>query len=335
MGFNNATQKDVATKAGVSQAAVSNALNPSSVLNIPSQTKERIKKVAHELNYKPNRFAKALRTNCTQTLACIIPDITNPFYPALVKGVQRACEAADYDVVTLNTDGSKDRELHYIELAKQGRYDGLVGVFFNLSSSHFEELAERNIPVVRLESSARAQAQQFFDSLYVDDDSAFEEITQLLIDKGHTDICMISGKGGPQHLRVSGYKKALADAGIKPFVQLEEEFNENGGEMALQKLLSKRHAPSAIVAANDLMAIGCMRVIKKLGLSIPDQIAVTGFDNIPAAELVTPALTTIDRFQGDSAIKAAKLIIGRLNKQVIGQGQTIKQPYRIIRRNSA
>lgn len=335
MGFNNATQKDVATKAGVSQAAVSNALNPSSVLNIPSQTKERIKKVAHELNYKPNRFAKALRTNRTQTLACIIPDITNPFYPALVKGVQRACEAADYDVVTLNTDGSKDRELHYIELAKQGRYDGLVGVFFNLSSSHFEELAERNIPVVRLESSARAQAQQFFDSLYVDDDSAFEEITQLLIDKGHTDICMISGKGGPQHLRVSGYKKALADAGIKPFVQLEEEFNENGGEMALQKLLSKRHAPSAIVAANDLMAIGCMRVIKKLGLSIPDQIAVTGFDNIPAAELVTPALTTIDRFQEDSAVKATKLIIGRLNKQVIGQGQTIKQPYRIIRRNSA
>ena len=335
MGFNNATQKDVATKAGVSQATVSNALNPSSALNIPSQTIERIKKVAHELNYKPNRFAKALRTNRTQTLACIIPDITNPFYPALVKGVQRACEAADYDVVTLNTDGSKDRELHYIELAKQGRYDGLVGVFFNLSSSHFEELAERNIPVVRLESSARAQAQQFFDSLYVDDDSAFEEITQLLIDKGHTDICMISGKGGPQHLRVSGYKKALADAGIKPFVQLEEEFNENGGEMALQKLLSKRHAPSAIVAANDLMAIGCMRVIKKLGLSIPDQIAVTGFDNIPAAELVTPALTTIDRFQGDSAIKAAKLIIGRLNKQVIGQGQTIKQPYRIIRRNSA
>lgn len=335
MGFNNATQKDVATKAGVSQATVSNALNPSSALNIPSQTIERIKKVAQELNYKPNRFAKALRTNRTQTLACIIPDITNPFYPALVKGVQRACEAADYDVVTLNTDGSKNRELHYIELAKQGRYDGLVGVFFNLSSSHFEELAELNIPVVRLESSARAQAQQFFDSLYVDDDSAFEEITQLLIDKGHTDICMISGKGGPQHLRVSGYKKALADAGIKPFVQLEEEFNENGGEMALQKLLSKRHAPSAIVAANDLMAIGCMRVIKKLGLSIPDQIAVTGFDNIPAAELVTPALTTIDRFQEDSAVKATKLIIGRLNKQVIGHGQTIKQPYRIIRRNSA
>ena len=335
MGFNNTTQKDVATKAGVSQATVSNALNPSSELNIPSRTIERIKKVANELNYKPNRFAKALRTNRTQTLACIIPDITNPFYPALVKGVQRTCEAADYDAVTLNTDGSKDREMHYIELVKQGRYDGLIGVFFNLDSSHFEELAEQNIPVVRLESNARAQAPQFFDSLYVDDESAFEEITQLLIDKGHTDICMISGKGGPQHLRVSGYKKALADAGIKPFVQLEEEFNENGGEMALQKLLSKRHVPSAIVAANDLMAIGCMRVIKKLGLSIPDQIAVTGFDNIPAAELVTPALTTIDRFQEDSAAKAAKLIIGRLNKQVIGQGQTIKQPYRIIRRNSA
>ena len=335
MGFNNATQKDVATKAGVSQATVSNALNPFSELNIPSRTIERIKKVANELNYKPNRFAKALRTNRTQTLACIIPDITNPFYPALVKGVQRTCEAADYDVVTLNTDGSKDREMHYIELVKQGRYDGLIGVFFNLDSSHFEELAEQNIPVVRLESNARAQAPQFFDSLYVDDESAFKDITQLLIDKGHTDICMISGKGGPQHLRVSGYKKALADADIKPFVQLEEEFNENGGKMALQKLLSKRHAPSAIVAANDLMAIGCMRVIKKLGLSIPDQIAVTGFDNIPAAELVTPALTTIDRFQEDSAAKAAKLIIGRLNKQVIGQGQTIKQPYRIIRRNSA
>ena len=335
MGFNNATQKDVATKAGVSQATVSIALNPFSEFNIPAHTIERIQKAAKELNYKPNRFAKALRTNRTQTLACIIPDITNPFYPALVKGVQRACELEDYDLVTLNTDGSKDKELHYIELAKQGRYDGIIGVFFNLGSSHFEELAEQNIPVVRLESNARAQAKQSFDNIYVDDHTAFEEITQLLIDTGHQDICMISGKGGPQHLRVSGYKKALANARIQPFVQLEEEFTENGGEIALEKLLIKRPMPSAIVAANDLMAIGCMRVIKNLGLSIPDQIAVTGFDNIPAAELVTPSLTTIDRFQENSAEKAAKIIIGRLNKQIIGQGQTIKQPYKIIRRNSA
>lgn len=335
MGFNNATQKDVAVRAGVSQTTVSIALNPESELNIPVKTVEKIQKVARELNYTPNRFAKALRTNRTQTLACIIPDIANPFYPALVKGVQRVSEIYDYDVITLNTDGIKEKELHYIELAKQGRYDGLVGVFFNLEAKHFNDLADLGIPVVRLESNARAQTRQSFDNLFVDDEAAFAEITELLIQKGHRDICMISGKGGPEYLRVSGYKRAVQKANIKPFIQLEKDFNEDGGIAAMQGILRRKTAPSAIVAANDLMAIGCMKVISTVGLRIPEEIVVTGFDNIPAAQLVSPSLTTIDRFQGDIAERAAKIIIGRLNKQVIGQGQTIKQPYKIIRRNSA
>ena len=335
MGFNNATQKDVAVRAGVSQTTVSIALNPESELNIPVKTVEKIQKVARELNYTPNRFAKALRTNRTQTLACIIPDITNPFYPALVKGVQRASEIYDYDVITLNTDGIKEKELHYIELAKQGRYDGLVGVFFNLEAKHFNDLADLGIPVVRLESNAQAQNRQSFDNLFVDDEAAFAEITELLIQQGHRDICMVSGKGGPEYLRVSGYKRAVQKANIKPFIQLEKDFNEDGGIAAMQGILRRKTAPSAIVAANDLMAIGCMNVIKTVGLRIPEEIVVTGFDNIPAAQLVSPSLTTIDRFQGDIAERAAKIIIGRLNKQVIGQGQTIKQPYKIIRRNSA
>ena len=335
MGFNNATQKDVAVRAGVSQATVSIALNPESELNIPIKTVEKIQKVARELNYTPNRFAKALRTNRTQTLACIIPDITNPFYPALVKGVQRASEIYDYDVITLNTDGIKEKELHYIELAKQGRYDGLIGVFFNLEAKHFNDLADLGIPVVRLESNAQTQTQQSFDNLFVDDEAAFAEMTELLIRQGHRDICMVSGKGGPEYLRVSGYKKAVQKANIKPFIQLEKDFNEDGGIAAMQGILRRKTAPSAIVAANDLMAIGCMNVIKTVGLRIPEEIVVTGFDNIPAAQLVSPSLTTIDRFQGDIAERAAKIIIGRLNKQVIGQGQTIKQPYKIIRRNSA
>ena len=335
MGFNNATQKDVAVRAGVSQTTVSIALNPDSELNIPVKTVEKIQKVARELNYTPNRFAKALRTNRTQTLACIIPDITNPFYPALVKGVQRASEIYDYDVITLNTDGIKEKELRYIELAKQGRYDGLVGVFFNLEAKHFNDLADLGIPVVRLESNAQTQTQQSFDNLFVDDEAAFAEMTELLIRQGHRDICMVSGKGGPEYLRVSGYKKAVQKANIKPFIQLEKDFNEDGGIAAMQGILRRKTAPSAIVAANDLMAIGCMNVIKTVGLRIPEEIVVTGFDNIPAAQLVSPSLTTIDRFQGDIAERAAKIIIGRLNKQVIGQGQTIKQPYKIIRRNSA
>ena len=122
---------------------------------IPAETWERITKAARELGYTPNRFAQALKTNRTMTIACIVPDITNPFYPALMRGIQSITDGLNYDVIAVNTDGSAERERHFLDWSRQGRVDGVIGVFFTLRASDFRPLVEAGVPVVRIESSKK------------------------------------------------------------------------------------------------------------------------------------------------------------------------------------
>ena len=131
MRAGRATQKDVAQLAGVSQASVSMVMSGGSPA-ISSETWERITNAAAQLGYTPNRFAQALKTNRTMTIACIVPDITNPFYPALMRGIQSVTENLNYDVIAVSTDGSAERERHFLDWSRQGRVDGVIGVFFTL-----------------------------------------------------------------------------------------------------------------------------------------------------------------------------------------------------------
>ena len=148
----NATQKDVAKMVGVSQATVSLVLNSPGSNSIPETTVAKINEAVRVLGYLPNHMARSLRTNQTMTLACIVPDIMNPYYPSLVRGVQEVAEAAGYDVITVSTDGQKERELHYLNMALQGRIDGAIGVFFGLGIIDLEPFINAGIPIVRLEA---------------------------------------------------------------------------------------------------------------------------------------------------------------------------------------
>ena len=149
-----ATQKDVARLAGVSQATVSMVLSGGAPA-ISAETWERITRAARELGYAPNRAAQALRTSRTMTIACIVPDITNPFYPALIRGIQSVTDAISYDVLSVNTDGSPERERHFLDWFRQGRVDGVIGVFFTLRASDFKPLVNAGVPIVRIESSKK------------------------------------------------------------------------------------------------------------------------------------------------------------------------------------
>lgn len=329
-----ATQKDVARAAGVSQATVSLVLNGVGTESIPEKTVKRVLGAAESLGYRPNRLAQALRTNRTMTLACIIPDITNPFYPSLVRGVLTVAENAGYDVITVNTDGVYDRELHFLDLALQGRVDGVIGVFFGLTIPDFKPLVEQDIPVVRLEVSIKSGGSLAVDDIFIDNFSAANDLTQFLIDKGHTKIAMIAGRGGPQSVRVQGYWAALEKAALAPDVQLVDAFTEEGGLFATNELLNNKNRPTAIIAANDLMAIGALQSLKQQEISVPDEIAVAGFDDIPAAQLVSPSLTTVSQFQQDLGVEAANTLLERLAGKRIGPGEAHEHPYQIIERNS-
>ena len=328
-----ATQNDVAQLAGVSQATVSMVLSGAHA-EIPAETFERISAAAKQLGYVPNRFAQALKTNRTMTIACMVPDITNPFYPALMRGIQSVSEAQGYDVIAVNTDGLADRERHFLNWSLQGRVDGVIGVFWNLRAEDFRPVVSGGVPVVRIESGRKGVGDIPLDNIYVDSRAGSIAMVHALVAKGHYRIAMIAGRGGPQRVRVDGYSAALIDAGGSPDVVLDDAFNEEGGFRAAQAILSRKERPTAIFAANDLMAIGVMQALRMGGVSIPGDIAVAGFDDISAARLVSPALTTVAQHQHDVGIRAAEILMDRIKGRVTGMGTAVEMPFTLIERGS-
>ncbi len=328
------TQKDVAVRAGVSQAAVSMVLGGGSHQTLPAETIDRIQAAAKELGYVPNRLAQALKTRRTMTIACIVPDITNPFYPALIRGVQRVAQTRDYDVITLNSDGDAASERHFIEWALQGRVDGVVGVFFTLHAADLKTLLDASIAVVRIESSRKKGGPLPIDDIFVDSQSAAVQVVERLIAQGHRRIAMVAGVGGPQGVRVEGYRQTLAAHQLEPLVVIERSFTQSAGFEAANAILDSGFAPSAIFAANDLMAIGVMQALHARKLAVPGDVAVVGFDNISAAPLVTPPLTTVTQFQDRLGERAAEVLLQRLNGEITGPGTVQEMPFELIERGS-
>ena len=149
------TQFDVAQRADVSQATVSQILNPNSTLALSAETRARVADAIAELGYVPNRAAQSLRAKRTFTIACLIPDVTNPFYPAVERGILDVCNRYGYDLLTYNSDGKRDKEENFLRLIQGGRADGVVGVFFHVGAKDLGDLLRAGTPVVRLEATAK------------------------------------------------------------------------------------------------------------------------------------------------------------------------------------
>jgi LacI family transcriptional regulator len=329
-----ATQWDVARKAGVSQATVSLVLG-GTLLGGRAKTTARVLKVAGELGYRPNRSAQALRTGRTRTIAVVVPDICNPFFPSLLKGAQSVADDAGYDVITLNTAGQRDAERRILRWGIEGRVDGVIGVFFTLQANEFRPLLDAGVGVVRVESTLKKQGLLPIDNLFVDNRAAAAAATRFLIERGHSQIAMLAGPDGPQAARAEGYLQALAERGLKADIVTGSEFNEVGGRMAAASVLARRNRPSAFFAANDLMAIGAMAALRDAGVAVPGDMAVMGFDDIFIARLVSPSLTTVSQFQHDIGVAAAEILLERLRGSGPKPGVNREMPYRLIVRESA
>jgi LacI family transcriptional regulator len=330
------TQADVARLANVSQAMVSYVLNDNTSVSIPDETRQRILDTIEQLGYQPNRTARSLRASKTFTIAAIIPDITNPFYPAFVRGIQDVADQRDYDVITYNTDGLADKERKCIRSVLEGRVDGVIAVLFHTRARDLFSLLDHNSPIVRLEAIRKAAGERPLDNIYLDNVAAAQEAVTHLIDKGHSRVGMLVGHEGPTHYRVIGYRKALDSAGIQVQESLIQvgDFNEQGGYRAMQALLKRHPRPTAVFAANDLMAMGAYLAIQEADLRIPQDVAVIGFDNIPTAKLVNPPLTTIDQFQQEVGQRAAEMLFERLDGTAPPSGRSEERRYALIKRES-
>jgi LacI family transcriptional regulator len=327
------TQFDVARKAGVSQTTVSRILNNSSMVSIPEETRQRVLLAMEELSYIPDLTARSLRTSKTYTIAAIIPDITNPYYPTFVRGIQDVAEENAYDLVIYNTDGDENKERHSLKSVAQNRVDGLIVVPFHISP---EELLQINIPTIQL--TQKPLEPPNLDSIYIDNVAAAFTIVQHLIDRGYMRIGMIAGEEDtpPRKNRILGYQNAIA----LHHIPLDEvlvrggDFTEAGGYVAMQELLKVNPRVDAVFAANDLMAMGALIAIREANLQVPADIAVAGMDDIPAARLVCPPLTTITQYQQNIGRKAAEMLFERLTDGSVEDLRSVEMPFSLIVRES-
>jgi LacI family transcriptional regulator len=338
-GVRRPTQADVARLASVSQATVSYVLNGNPAISVPEATRQRILGAVDELGYVPNGAARSLRTQRTSTIAAVIPDITNPFYPAFERGVQEVAEAGGYDLIVYNTGGAAEKERRCVRSLQQGRVDGVVAVFFHLKAGDLRPLLERNVALVRLEAVKKGVSSLDlpFDNLYVDNVAASRAAVEYLIGRGHERIGMISGGSGPGKPRARGYREALAAHRLPPDDALvrDGDFTADGGHRAMLGFLDEPHPPTAVFAANDVMAMGALVALREAGLKVPDDVAVVGFDDVPVAGLITPRLTTVAQFQENLGVRAAEMLLERLDGTAPGHGRSEEMPYELIVRESA
>lgn len=329
------TQRDIALATGLSQTSVSLVLNGVEPSTVSAEARERIQEAAKRLGYVPNRMARNLQSARTHTLACIVPDITNPTYPALIRGFQSTADAAGYDTMIFDTDGAPERELRALQWLSQGHVDGVMAVFFHVQEAELLKAMRGHLPVVQLESQAHKPSRTI-DKIYIDNAAAAQAMTQTLIDKGHQRIAMLCAPLGPGAERLRGYRAAMRQAGLTARTIAADDFSQAAGARAMAAELAGDFRCSAVFAANDLLAIGAMSALRAAGRRIPEDVAVAGFDDIPSAHLLHPALTTVRRSEQAIGRLAADLLIARLDGPDAAQpGRGFEQPFELVLRDSA
>ena len=331
------TQKDVARLAGISQAIVSHVVNQTDKA-IPAETRARVLRAKDELGYTPNKAARSLRTQKTFAIACLVPDITNPFFPAFLRGVQEVADRQGYDLIIYDAHELGEKEAHYLRALAGGHVDGAIVVLHHTNGALLPPLLDKGLHLVSLEPGRPEPFSVGHDTVYVDNILASKTAVTYLISLGHTRIGMLAGTEGtpPHHSRLEGYRSALADQDIlfQNTLIRGGDYSEKSGYQEMVALLSAPVLPTAVFAANDLMAIGAIQAVQDGGLNVPGDIAILGFDDIPAARLVHPSLTTVTQFQENIGMCAAGLLFDRLRGKSPEGVQSVEMPFEIVIRES-
>jgi len=326
---------DVARHAGVSITTVSHALSGKG--RVAEATRSRIEDSIRELGYRPNAFARGLRTERSHMVALIIPDITNPYYPTLARGMQDVLHAGGYQTLVGSTDGERAQELTFLHDSLQRRVDGIAFASFATTTRALDPILRAGIPVVSIGDKIRHAD---VDCVRTDDVEGSRDATAYLIEKRYDPIGMIGGPAGisPSDHRLEGHRGALLEAGIRPDPTLLAvgDFTRAGGASVMRELLHRREdPPRAVFCANDLMAIGAMDAIREAGLRVPRDVAVMGYDDIEAAALVTPDLTTVVNPAGEMGRECGRLLLERMTREHRGARREVVIPHSVVPRASA
>ncbi|GAF37720.1 LacI family DNA-binding transcriptional regulator [Lentilactobacillus farraginis] len=332
----NYTMKDIAQRANVSVSSVSLVLNnkPS---RIPKETKNKIRKIAEELNYRPNSAAVFLSKKISYNIGLIVPDITNPFFAFLTKTIDERLRASNYSTLFADSNNSFEREVQIINNMISHGVDGILLVpsnkFFYQPHNKLQEMIDNlNKPLILLNASSDLRV----NSVNFDNVLGAIMATEELIKYGHKSIAFIKGKdhfvNAPE--RYQGYKDALKknDILLNPNYVFEGDYTIQSGYQVAPNIFNQRDI-TAILSSNDLMLFGIIKWAKEHRENVFKRFSMVGFDNNPYTEIIEVPLTTIDQEIGKMADKAIDLLLTILREKVRDSKQIIIKP-RIIRRNS-
>jgi LacI family transcriptional regulator len=300
--------RDVAERAAVSVATVSRVLNGDP--RVDHELRDRVRSAAAELGYRPNRLARNLRRQQMEAIGVVVPDIENPHFAEMVRVVEGIALDLGHRVLVCNTDEDAARQAACLQMLADERVSGIV-----LSPSDpdgsIEHLRDLSIPVVAIDRTLTHGAT---DAVVADNVPAVRAATQRLIDTGHSNIAFVGGRSEVEtgSERQEGYLAAIEAAGLTP-VLADGGFRRDAAEAAVAGLLGGNCQVTALMVANNLMALGAIRAIRAAGLRIPDHMAVISVDNPPWAELLDPPLTVIAQPIRAMAVRAVELLFQRLD----------------------
>lgn len=294
---------DIAMMVGVSVATVSNALNGKR--NVGPAVRQKILRAARDLGYRPNRAAQAMRTGQTQTIGLMLPDLTNPYFPDLAQSVESTARKAGLLVFLIDVQGSSEVESGGFDLLAQHAVDGMIWCPFGRQSP--PGLERFSAPIVLIDRPRAG-----FDVVHADYLMGGRLLAEYVLRMGHSSIGLLSGPQGlaSARLRREGFVKAFP-RDINICWEANVPFTGNLSKDAMN-VLTNRKSATLIVCGNDLIAISAMRFLGQLGLNVPDDVSVTGFDNIKWSDVVTPRLTTIAQPVTAIGAKAVELLRERM-----------------------
>jgi LacI family transcriptional regulator len=327
------TIKDVAKLANVSIATVSRVLNGQS--GFSKATEEKVLNAIKELGYQPNAFARSLISKKSNTVGILFPEVSSQFSSKILRGVEEAAHLHGSSVIVCNTASHGQRTMKYLQLLTEKRVDGILFVSEIITEEYYNTLESMQIPVVLVSTESYKYPLPF---VKVDDKHAAFTATDYLVKMGHSKIGMLSGNkediiaGQP---RIDGFKQALALKGLditdKNIIH-SQGFSFKDGFTGLPKLLEQSPDLTAVFAASDALALGAISSAYKLGVKIPDDLSIIGYDDLPIAEMAIPPLTTISQPLEEMGMVAAEMLFTMMERGKRVESRIM--PHSVVERES-
>ena len=328
------TLKDVARKANVSISTVSRVINKEPL--VKEKTRERVEEAIAELNYLPNRVAQRLRSANMKNklIGLVLPDIQNPFYVDVVRGVEEAAYQQNFSVMIGNFDQDEKKEKIFLDILQSESIDGLTVAPSRGRDQHIKQVIENGYPVVCID---RGLVGADVDVVKVNNEEGAFGAIDYLIELGHKRIAHITGHPGipTTRERIEGYERAMAKHGIEidPALVRNSDSGYNSGASLMQELIDLPNRPTAVFTANNLLTLGALKTIHENNLQIPDDISIVGFDDMYWSMSLNPPLTAVRQSGYDIGNKAAELLVKKIAHPDRSTSSVVMDTELIVRRS--